>query len=315
MKKIPLILNVDTGVDDALAIALAAASEHVELLAITTSFGGNTVEQTTGNTLRIAELLGLGVPVAVGAAGPLLSQTSERILGSAAQGDDGLGNKSSLLPYPVMSPSEDGAVSVMEKAVTESEGGVVIISTGPLTNVAVFLLAHPDLKHKIDGIAFSGGALYSGNVLPTVEANVFRDPEAAQIVLKSGVRLLICGLEATEGAYMTFEDREHFKLAATRASAFLYEALYHYADHYENLLLKEGSPLPDVVPVAWLIDPSVVATEPYYVEIDLSGYYTRGATVADVQKLWGKKPNAVLAVEVDRKKICSMVLEALRTFR
>ena len=313
--KIPVILNVDTGVDDAFAITLAAASEMIEILAITTSFGGNTVGQTTENTLRIAELLGLDVPVAAGAAGPLIPQTHELLIGSAAQGEDGLGNKSGLLPYPVMEPAQAGAVEVMAEAVASSGGGVVIVSTCPLTNVAVFLLAHPSLKDKLDGVVFSGGAMFSGNVLPTVEANVFADPEAAQIVLKSGVRLLICGLNATNGAYLTFEDRERFRIVDTVLSAFLREALIHYSDHYENLLLKDGPPLHDVVPVAWLIDPSSVKTEPFYVEIDLNGQYTRGATVMDVQRLWGKKSNAAVATEVDRGKVAGMIFESLRKTR
>jgi len=315
MSRISVILNVDTGVDDAFAITLAAASEAIEILAITTSFGNSTVEQTTENTLRIVELLNLDAPIAVGAAGPLMPQAHDVSIGSAAQGEDGLGNRSSMLPFPVMKTVDVGAVQLIAETVASSEGGVIIVSTCPLTNVAVFLLAHPELRDKIDGIAFSGGAIFSGNVLPTAEANVFADPEAAQIVLKSGLRLLICGLDATNGAYLTFEDRERFRLINTPVSTFLHEALFHYADHYENLLLKEGCALNDVVPIAWLIEPSVLKTRPYYIEIDLSGQYTRGATVTDVQGIWKKRPNSAVATEVDRSGICRMIFDSLRKVR
>ena len=315
MARIPVILNVDTGIDDAFAITVAASSDIIDILAITTSYGNNTVEQTTENTFRIAELLGLDVPIAVGSDKPLMSQTGAKIFGSAAHGEDGLGNKGTLLPYPSMRPFEGSAVELMAKTVSESSGNVVIVSTCALTNVAVFLLAHPELKSKIDGIAFSGGAVYTGNVLPTVEANVLADPEAMQIVLKSGIRVLLCGMDATNEAYVTFEDRERFKLANTRPSAFLYETLRQYSDHYENLLLKEGSAIHDIVPIAWLIDPELVKTKAYYVEVDLNGHYTRGATVVDTQGIWKKKPNAAVADEIDRRGICKLIFDALRMMR
>lgn len=317
MSKIPLILNVDTGIDDAFAIMLAAASDSIELLAITTSFGNNTLEQTTENTLRIVELLGLTytVPVAAGAEKALMSQSAAKVMGSAAQGDDGLGNKGSLLPYPSAGAVSMSAVELMAKTIRECNGRVVIASTCALTNVAVLLLAHPELKSKIDGIAFSGGAIYTGNVLPTVEANVLADPEAAEIVFRSGIKILMCGLDTTNEAYVTFEDRERFKLANTRPSAFLYEALKHYSDHYENLLLKDGSALHDAVPVAWLADPSLIETAPHYVTVDLNGHYTRGATVVDVQNLRKRPPNAAIATGIDRKEFVKMLFEALRKIR
>lgn len=312
MDRIPVILNVDTGIDDALAITVAAASEIIEILAVTTSFGNGTLEQTTENTLRIIELLELDVPVAAGADKPMMPQTRTKILASAAQGDDGLGGKSGLLPYPARGVADVSAVELMASEIQKSDKNVVIVSTCALTNIAVLLLAHPELKKKIDGIAFSGSAVYTGNVLPTVEANLLADPEAAQIVLRSGVKVLLCSMDATNGAYVTFEDREKFRLANNRVSAFFYETLKSYSDHYENLLLKEGSPLHDVVPVAWLIDPALVKTKAYYVEVDLNGYYTRGATVVDVQGVWNKPPNAAIAVEADRKKINELIFESLR---
>lgn len=315
MDRIPVILNVDTGIDDALAIAVASASDVIEILAITTSFGNNSVDKTTENTLRITELIGLDAPVAAGAEKPLLSQANVKVFGSAAQGYDGLGGKSGLLPYPVSGAADLSCIELMAKKISECSRKVVIVSTCALTNIAVLLLSYPDIKNRIDGIAFSGGAVYTGNVLPTVEANLLADPEAAQIVLKSGIRMLLCGMDASNEAYVTFEDRERLRLANTRPSAFFYEALKGYSDHYENLLLKEGSPLYDVVPVAWLIDPKLVKTKPYYVEIDLNGYYTRGATVADVQRIWNKAPNAAVAVEVDRERICDLVIDSLRKLR
>ncbi len=315
MGKIPVILNVDTGIDDAFAIMLAAASDSLNIIAVTTSFGNNTIEQTTDNTLRIIELLGLRVPVAMGAEKPLMSPARAKVIGSAAQGDDGLGNKSGLLPYPAGKVVDMSAVELMARVISESVDKVVIVSTCALTNVAVLLLAHPELKKKIDGIAFSGGTTYVGNVLPTVEANVLADPEAAEIVFKSGIRVLLCGLDATNEAYVTFEDRERFKLANTRPSAFLYEALKNYSDHYENLLLKDGSALYDVVPVAWLINPEIVKTEPHYVEVDLNGHYTRGATVVDTQGLWRKPANTAVAVEIDRKEFVKIIADGLRKIR
>jgi pyrimidine-specific ribonucleoside hydrolase len=309
MSNIPLILNVDTGIDDAFAIALAVSSEFIDLKLITTSFGNCPVKTSTTNTLRILELLGRGdIPVAVGASGSIMSYL-QTVVGSAAHGDDGLGNKAALLPYPEIVPSTMTAVEHMAKTIKESKNNVIIISTCALTNVAVLLLSYPEVAKKIDGIAFSGGSLFSGNVLPTVEANVFSDPEAAQVVLNSGIRVLMCSLEASIGAYFTFEDRQRIRLLETRPSYFLCEALKHHADHFENLLLREGSVLHDIVPVAWTIDPSTVETKPYYIEVDLDGRYTRGSTVADFPKQ--QRANAAVCMKVDRKKLVDLVVEGL----
>lgn len=312
MPKNKVILNVDPGIDDLAALVLAKASGNIEVLALITSYGNKSVDITTSNTLRLAELLNLNVPIAVGNKTPLIPHTRIEYLGSAAHGDDGLGNKTGLLPYPVTLPKNANAVEVIAKLISESPDLVSIISTAPLTNIAILLLSHPELKEKIDSVIFSGGASHTGNILPGVEANILADPEAAQIVLQSGVRTIMCPIEAGEEAYLTFEDRERLKNAGTLTARFMFEALWHYADHYENLLGREGCPIHDSVPLAFLIDPKLIETKEFYVEIDLTGYFTRGATMIDKLKILNKQPNLSVVTSLDRNGVNQLLFDSLR---
>ncbi|MCL1830078.1 MAG: nucleoside hydrolase [Oscillospiraceae bacterium] len=315
MIKTELILNLDTGIDDAYTIMLATMAESIDLSAIVTSYGNRSLETTTENTLRIVQLMGKNTPVVIGKSEPLFANTRVEFRGSAAHGDDGLGNRAGLLPYATLKPVEISATEYMAKILADSRGEVIIVNTAPLTNIALLLLAHPELKDKIATIVISGGAIERGNILPTVEANIFADPEAAQVVIQSGVKLTICPLDTGDKAYSTFEDRERFRLASNRTARFLGEVVRHYADHYENLLGREGSPLHDVVPMAWVLNPKLVETTPCYVEVDLTGYYTKGALMIDRLKLLQKESNASVAVSVDREGINQLIYESLRRAR
>ncbi len=310
MSSIPVLLDVDTGVDDAFAIALAASTPYIKLLCITTCFGNGTLEQSSLNTLKIAELLKLDVPVAAGARKGIISPL-RRGLGREAHGDDGLAGRAGKLPYPRRSLLDMGAVELMAGMIGSCPDNVIIASTGPLTNIATLLLAHPELHDRIDGIAISGGAVFGGNLLPTAEGNFAADPEAAQIVLTSGVKVLMCGLDATEKAYATFEDRERLRLAGTRASDFLCDTLREYAEYYENTMLMDGCPIPDAVPIAWIINPSIIKGTPYYVEVDLNGKYTRGSTIADTLGVRDRRPNVIAATDIDRRAYLKMLFDAL----
>lgn len=316
MPRTKIILNVDTGIDDAFAMVLAmAARETVDLLAVTTSFGNKGVDITTINTLRIASLINLDAPIAVGRGEPIVTPARFNFLGTAAQGDDGLGNKGGMLPFPTLKPIDLSAVELMARTLFESKEKVSIVSTAPLTNVAILLLTHPELKDKIASIIFSGGAIEKGNILPTVDANILADPEAAQIVLNSGLDIVICPLDICEEAYATFEDRERFRRVTSKSSRFLFETLKHYSEHYENLLGKDGCPLYDVVPLAYIIKPEIIETKEYYVEIDLNGYYTRGATVMDSLGMLKKEPNVKVVTSLQRNEIIKIIIDSLRRVR
>ena len=313
--RIPVIIDTDIGVDDAYALMLAFSSPMLRILGVTTSYGNVSVENSTLNALKILELLDERVRVARGEEGPLFGKrriySSSR--GSFMHGKDGLGNRGYMLPTPVHIEVDQDAVSYMASLIDASDVKVTLVALGPLTNIAAFILAYPELRSKIDGIAMMGGSAYGGNTLPAGEANVVADPEAAQIVLRSGVRVVMCGLECTERAYLLKDDLEMFRLVGGSVGRFYYDMTRDYMNATEKMTGAKRAVIHDSVPVAWLINPSVIKARPCHVEIDLSGQYTRACTVTD-EICADRKANAMVAFELDRDLFVKMHIDAFRKY-
>ncbi len=315
MRKKYIIMDVDTGVDDSMALMLAAAHPELEILALTCTFGNNDVDVTTYNTLKVSELLGLDVPVGRGAVRPMLETPLDYSegLGPLIHGRDGLGNAGSTLPEPVRRASTLTAPDLMAKAIREAPEKVTIAATGPLTNVAAFLVSYPDLADRIEQIALMGGAAFGGNMAFSVEANIGHDPEAAAIVFRSRVRKVVFGLDATMGVYITDEKREELERLGDTVGRFLRSCLQPYADIYRQLANWPGAVLHDSLPVAWLLDESAASLRPAVVDIELHGRYSRGATVVSFDCA---ADTAVcrIAMAADREKIVRMHLDAVKQF-
>ena len=314
--RIPVIFDTDIGVDDAYALLLAAGSPSIQLLGITTCFGNSSVENCTENALRICELLGLrDVPVARGAEKALLrpKRDYEKSGLFTVHGKDGLGGMRVRLPDPRKKVEQEDAVELMARLVRESPSKVVLVPVGPLTNVALFLMTYPELKGKIDGIAMMGGSAFGGNAYPRGEANIVADPEAAQVVFLSGLRIVMCGLDATDKAYLTKDDREMFRIVGREIGEFYYDMVKEYAAFHESVGRPEGPAMHDSVPVAWLIDPSILELKPARVEIDLDGRYTLGCTVTDFV-MRDRRPNAMVAMGIDRERFAELHTEAFKRF-
>lgn len=206
MKKIPIILDGDPGHDDAIAWMLANASPLLDIRAVTSVCGNQTIEKTTYNALRIMTLIGLRAPMARGRTGPLVS---EPIVAPTVHGKSGLDGPD--LPEPAFEPLEMSAVELMAKVLSESAEPVTLVPTGPLTNVAALLLAHPELKSKIREISLMGGGIHHGNWTPAAEFNILVDPEAADLVFRSGIPIIMAGLDVTEQALVFPEDFERIR--------------------------------------------------------------------------------------------------------
>ncbi|HYA10014.1 MAG TPA: nucleoside hydrolase, partial [Gaiellaceae bacterium] len=200
----PVIIDCDPGHDDAIAILLALASPEVELRGVTTVAGNQTLDKTTRNALKVLELAGRAdIPVAAGADRPL-----ERTLRTAANvhGESGLDGPD--LPEPTARPVDAHAVELLAELI---EPGVVLVPTGPLTNVALLLQRHPDVRERLDRIVWMGGAIAEGNVTPAAEFNAFVDPEAAAAVFASGIELTMIGLDVTHQALFTPAHAERLR--------------------------------------------------------------------------------------------------------
>ena len=307
-KKIPVILDGDPGHDDAIAWTLARASKELEILAITTAAGNQTIEKTTYNALRICSLIGLQVPVAKGCPRPLLTDPMNA---PSVHGESGLDGPA--LPEPSFAVSDMGAVSLMAKILAESKEKVTIISTGPMTNTAALLLAHPELKEKIARISMMGGGLAFGNWTPAAEFNILVDPEAAQIVFSSGVPILMAGLDVTEKALILPEDFERVKALGNPVSDVVWQWLEFFYKFHRSIGY-EGAPMHDPCAVMALIHPEVFTMKDYYVAIETCGDYCKGATVADIHGTTGHAPNATCLVGVDRDRFASCLIEAIRYY-
>ena len=316
MLKRPIIMDVDTGVDDTLALLLVAGSDKLDLKAITTVFGNSSVEDTTKNTLKICELLKLDVPVAAGAYRPVIDPPIDYSIAPMVDihGRDGLGNVGNRLPEPTKQVENMPAVDLMAKAIRESDEKVTIVATAPLTNIATFLMAYPELRSKIECIAFMGGAAFGGNMGFSVEANIGHDPDAAQIVFMTDIPKYMFGLDATMACFITDDERQAIADNGGETGKFLQACLQQYSDIYKALGGLPGAVLHDSMPVAWLIDETVAEFAHCHVEVELKGVKTRGCTVADL-KGYSKKPaNTYVAMKADREKLINMHIEAVKKF-
>lgn len=309
-KRIPVILDVDTGVDDTFALIYALASDKLEVKAVTTCHGNCDLEKTTDNTLRVLEFLGYtDIPVGIGSAHPLMSFYED--VPFKMHGNNGLGDVE-LPEAKVLKPCSLNAVDLMAKVVNESEEPVWIVGVAPLTNVALFLHCHAELRSKIAGVAIMGGGSYMGNASISAEANIFHDTHAAAMVFKAGVKLVMCGLECTMGAYISPEERKSLLELPGDIAKFCYECLGTYEGIYTGLGGYPGAALHDGVPLAWLTDPDKVATTPAFGEIDVWGNSTFGNTNIDYEgRVSGRDCNMLVADSIDREWYIGEIKKAI----
>ena len=303
-KKLPVLLDGDPGHDDAIAWMLAKASPLLDIRGITSVAGNQTIEKTTYNARRVAALLGIDAPIAMGRPGPLLS---DPITAGNIHGQTGLDGP--RLPEPAGELSPLGAVELMAMVLRESEEPVTIVSTGPQTNVAALLLAHPELKEKIARISLMGGGIATGNWTPAAEFNILADPEAADIVFRSGIPVIMSGLDVTEQALIFPKDFERIRAVGNRVARIVADWLEFFYEFHRNIGYA-GAPLHDPVAVVSLIRPDLLQTKPMCVEIETRGEYCRGATVGHDRK----RANALVNLGIDRDGFADLLVEAVKTY-
>ena len=302
----PLILDCDPGHDDALAILLAVADPAVDLLAVTTVAGNQTVEKCTVNARRVLSLAGVSeVPVARGADRPLVRQLR---IADDVHGTTGLDG-----------PAFTGEPSVPESPYSAHELLVdvlrsrpaTIVATGALTNVARLLAEEPSLARNITEIVWMGGSTDRGNIAPLAEANACVDPEAADLVVRSGVPFTMCGLNVTHQALVTGDVLGRFDRIGTPLARVCVEWMTFFASTYRDLFGFEAPPLHDPVAVARVIDPAIVHCVEANLVIETKGDWTAGATVVDLDGYTGRPPNARIAVTLDREAFWNRVVTAI----
>ena len=307
MSTISIILDCDPGHDDALAMILAAHNPGIKLLGITTVSGNGAIEKVTENALRISALAKIRVPIAQGA--------GVSILGSVESATDIHGETAldgAPLPAASFEIEKISGVELIARLVQDSSEKVTLVATGPLTNIALFIKLYPELMGKIEEIVFMGGSAGRGNRTPYAEFNIWMDPEAADVVLRSGLRLTMCGLDVTHQALVTKEIFAELAKMKTILSETVTGLLKFFAKTYDEVFEMPDPPLHDPVAVALLIDRTVVKSKFVNVQVELNGKLTRGATVVDIYNREGGAPNVHVALELDFDKFWAMQLAAIR---
>ncbi|QWK95302.1 pyrimidine-specific ribonucleoside hydrolase RihA [Plesiomonas shigelloides] len=310
-KALPIIIDCDPGHDDAIALILALASPKLNVLAVTTSAGNQTPDKTLRNALRILTLLGRhDIPVAGGAPKPLLR---ELIIADNVHGESGLDGPA--LPEPGFAPQALTAVELMAKTLRASNEPVTLVPTGPLTNIALLLSAHPELKAKIARIVLMGGSAGPGNWTPAAEFNIYVDPEAAEMVFSAGVPITMCGLDVTHVAQVMDEDIERIRaitnpIARTVAELLDFFMIYHRDPKWGFV----GAPLHDPCTIAWLLRPELFTGIECHVSVETQGQYTVGMTVVDRYRLSPHEPNATVLLGVERQGFIDLLVEQLQAY-
>jgi len=301
----PIVIDCDPGHDDAMAILLALGSPEVELRGITTVAGNQTLDKTTRNALVVLEVAGrTDIPVAAGAEKPL-----RRELRTAAHvhGDTGLDGPAPIEPStrPVDAHAADFLAELIEP-------GVVLVPTGPLTNVALLLERHPDVKDRLERIVWMGGSIGEGNVTPAAEFNAFVDPEAAAAVFESGIPVTMVGLDVTHKALFTRAHAERLR-GAGRVGTFVAELSDFFQLFHERSYRFDGSPIHDAMAVGHVIDPTLLTTTHVNVAIETASEFCDGRTVVDLRAVTGRGPNAHVGVDVDAPRFLELLCSRIES--
>lgn len=312
-----LIIDVDTGIDDALALLYVLASPEAELLAVTCTSGNVEAGQVAESTIALLDLCERSdIEVALGRREPL-----KRPLMTAPETHGPKGVGYAVLRAPSRGVSERHSADLIIEEVRRAPGEVTLVTLGPLTNLAVALQREPALPTLVRNLVMMAGSYRSpGNTAPTSEWNVACDPEAMQAVLSAwesatGVgRPVALGLDVTERAKFLPDHLDRLHAAAGNPQAnpvlhFIDDALRFYMEFHSRYDGFYGAFIHDALAVASTLDPSLLMTDALSVQVELSGDLTSGETVTDWRRVWGRPPNLEIGVAADIDRFFDRYIE------
>lgn len=307
MRKI--IIDTDPGQDDALAILLALASDELDVLGITAVAGNVPLSLTTLNCRKICELASMPeMKIFAGDEAPLRRPlvTAEHVHGrTGLDGPD--------LPEPTMPLQDMHAVDfIIETLRAEPKGSVTLCTLGPLSNVARAFLKAPEIIPKVQQLIMMGGGFFEGgNITPTAEFNVYVDPEAANVVLKSGVDVVMMPLDVTHKALTTQARLDRFRAAATPPMLACADLIGFFERFDEEKYGTDGGPLHDPTVIAYLLKPELFSGRHVNVEVEIESPLTLGMTVMDWWRVTDRKPNAFVANDIDHEGFFDLLIERI----
>ncbi|MEY8831299.1 nucleoside hydrolase [Sedimentitalea sp. XS_ASV28] len=305
-----IIIDTDPGQDDAVAILLALASpDEIDVLGITAVAGNVPLALTARNARIVCELAGRpDIAVHAGCDRPLGRPlvTAEHV-----HGETGLNGP--VLPDPVMPLQEEHGVDFIIRTLRAQESGTVTLCPlGPLTNIAMALVKAPDIAERIAEIVLMGGAYFEvGNITPTAEFNIYVDPQAADIVFKSGVPITVMPLDVTHKALVTRPRNDAFRALGTRVGTAVAEMTDFFERFDKEKYGSQGAPLHDPCVIAYLIRPDLFMGRHVNVEIETNSELTLGMTVADWWGVTDRAPNAMFMGDIDSDGFFALLTERL----
>lgn len=305
-----LILDVDTGLDDAIGIILALKSQQFDVLGITTVNGNVSLESATRNTCKILDLLNeQQVSVIQGAATPIVRQP---FFEHSVHGEDGLGG--ALKDVEVFKQPDEGfAPDFIIHSILNFPGEVTLVMTGPLTNLALAIIKCPEIVNHVKEVIFMGGVIKGpGNVTPTAEYNTYVDPEAARIVLKAGFESLTqVGLDVTRKVLL--KDKHIDAIEDEKLASYIRESTTHYFERYFERNKVRGCAMHDPLAVGVALQKSLVGTVSYFVDVETKSELCDGQLVCDFQNRLQQPSNLNICVDVDEKAFFDLFLRILNS--
>lgn len=302
MKKRPIIIDTDPGIDDAVAIAIALFSEELDVKLITTVAGNVSLDKVTYNTLRLLKFFQKEVPVAKGAAEPLILPLMDA---------SNVHGKSGMEGFDFEEPDdhlllEENAVDAMRRVIMESDEPITLVPIAPLTNIALLLKVYPEVKANIREIVMMGGSASRGNKGVMSEFNVATDPEAAKIVFNSGLPLVMAGLDVGWNALVLPEDSAKLpQLGEVGRMA------YCLFQKYRGGSMKTGLKMYDSCAMAYLLKPEMYEIAETYVDVELAGTMTAGCTLVDLKGYLGKPNNAKVCMSINQELFRTWFLDCI----
>lgn len=310
MTKQKVFLDCDPGHDDAINILLAGKSPALELTGISVVAGNQTIEKTTVNALNVCQYLGLsGVPVAAGCGQPMVRN---RIIAGDIHGTTGLDGPK-FDPLTKKKDPRHGVQLIIDTFMA-SDGDIVLVPTGPMTNVAMAMRMEPRIIPKIRRIVFMGGSFANGNVSPAAEFNIMADAEAAYVVFNCGRPLTMVGLDVTRKVLCYPEVVDRMEKLGTHAAALFADLMRFFNRSQKEVFGWEGGPLHDPVTCASLIDPELLKTKHVHASVDIRSTESYGRTNCDMFDYMKLTPNCDVAYDIDVERFWDIVEQGIRNY-
>ncbi|WP_339226925.1 nucleoside hydrolase [Oceanobacillus sp. FSL K6-2867] len=308
-----VILDVDTGIDDALAILYAAESKKLDILGITAVNGNVPLEYVMENSKKVLKFLGNNeIKVYKGASRPILTEPHHEF---RVHGEDGIGGALNDIHVDEEDPNLFAPDFIIEQAY-KHQGDLTLIMVGPLTNLALALRKEPNLEHWVKNVVVMGGLVSEsgkGNKLPNSEFNIYADAEAAKMVFHSGIPVKLVSLDVTLKTFLTRERME--ELQGSKYYDFVIKSTEVFRGFSKKRYGIDGCALHDPLTVGVVLDPTLVKTAKYFVDVETKSDLSYGQTICDFRNIWEKEPNVEICLDVDHERFITLFIDALKSVK